>query len=152
MSFARKPLTTSHLFHEASRSADALDESELYLWEQEPPYDYLEPATTPLEERFTRNMVDVLLGRRWRLAKAARDERALCFANGEAQDILHEIANDLVGRIHRWAKVVSHITGMEDSGRNRAMAECWLYWQARDILADTEDVKVLKNGGNPYCT
>ena len=111
LSFARKPLTTSHLFHEASRSADALDESELYIWEQEPPYNHLEPATTPLEERFTGNMVDVLLGRRWRLAKAARDEHALRFANGEAPDILHEIANDLVGHIHRWAKVASHITG-----------------------------------------
>ena len=129
-----------------------MDESELYIWEQEPPYNHLEPATTPLEERFTGNMVDALLGRRWRLAKAARDERTLRFANGEAQDILHEIANDLVGRIHRWAKVASHITGKEGSGRNRVMAECWLYWQARDILADTEDVKVLKNGDNPYCT
>ena len=51
-----------------------------------------------LEECFTKNMVDVLLSRRWRLAKAVRDERALRFANGEVQGILHEIADVLVGR------------------------------------------------------
>jgi len=151
LSFAMKPLPTSHLFHEASRSVDALDESELHLWEQDPPYNYVEPATTSLEECFTKNMVDVLLGRRWRLAKAVRDERTLRFTNGEVQGILHEIADVLVGCIHRWTKVVSRITGMEDSSRNRAMTECWLYWQAWDILADTKEVKVLKNGDNPYC-
>ena len=151
LSFAMKPLPTSHLFHEASRSVDALDESELHLWEQDPPYNYVEPATTSLEECFTKNMVDVLLGRCWRLAKVVRDERALRFTNGEVQGILHEIADVLVGCIHRWTKVVSRITGMEDSSRNRAMTECWLYWQAWDILADTKEVKVLKNGDNPYC-
>ena len=87
-----------------------------------------------------------------RLAKAVRDGHALCFVNGEVQDILHEIADDLVGCIHKWAKVTSHVAGMEDSGRNRVMAECWMYWQARDILADTEEVKALQSGDNPYHT
>ena len=106
----------------------------------------------PLKERFTKNMVDVLLGRHWRLAKSVRDECALHFVNREAQDILHEIADDLVGHIHKWAKVASHFVGTEDSSRNRVMAECWLCWQARDILADTEEVKAFKSGDNPYCT
>ena len=152
MSFATQSLPTSDLFHEASRSADALDESELYLWEQHPLYNYSEPAVTPYEERFTKNMVDVLLGRRWRLAKVARDGRALQFVNGEVQVILHEIADDLVRHIHEWVKVASHVAGIEESGRNRAMAECWLRWQARDILADTEEVKTLQSGDNSYHT
>ena len=147
-----KPLPTSDLFHEASCSANALDESDLHLWEQDPPYSYLEPVITSYEERYTKNLVDVLLGRRWRLAKAAKDGRALRFVNGEVQDILHEVADDLVGRTHKWTKLASHITGMKDGGRNRVMAECWLYWQARDILADTEEVKALQSGDNPYGT
>jgi len=151
LSFATKPLPTSCLFHKALCSADALDESELHLWEQDPPYNYLELATTLLEECFTKNMVDVLLGQHWRLAKAVRDERTLCFTNREVQGILHEIADVLVGHILRWTKVASHITGMEDSSRNRAMMECWLYWQVWDILVDTKEVKALKNGDNPYC-
>ena len=72
-------------------------------------------------------VVDVLLGQHWRLAKAVRDGRVLCFVNGEVQDILHEIADNLVGCIHKWAKVTSHVAGMEDNGRNRVMAECWMY-------------------------
>jgi len=111
-----------------------------------------EPAITPHEECFTKSMVDVLLGWRWRLAKAVRDECVLRFANGEVQSILHEIAADVVGCIHRWAKVASHTMGMEDSGRNRAMAECWLHWQAQEILTDTEEVKALRSGDNAYCT
>lgn len=88
LSFTTKPLPTSNLFHEALRSVDALDESDLYVWEQDPPYNCLEPAITPHEEHFTQNMVDVLLSQCWRLAKVARDECVLHFANGEVQDIL----------------------------------------------------------------
>ncbi|KAL4061716.1 hypothetical protein V8B97DRAFT_1840363, partial [Scleroderma yunnanense] len=94
---------------------------------------------------------DVLLGQCWRLAKAVRDECVLCFANGEVQDILDEITNGLVGYTPRWAKVASHITGMEDSGRNRVMTECWLHWQAHDIPTETKKAMALKNGDNPYC-
>jgi len=147
-----KPLPTSDLFHEALCSADALDESDLYVWEEDPPYNCLEPAIMPHEEHFTKNMIDVLLGQHWRLAKAAGDKRALQFANREVQDILQEIADNLAGHIHRWAKVALYIMGMEDGSRNRVMAECWLHWQAQEILADTEEVKVLKCGDNPYCT
>jgi len=86
--FATIPLPTSNLFHEASCSADALDESDLYLWERDPPYNYPEPFMTADEVCYTQDMVDVLIGRRWRLAKVARDERALCFANGKVQDLL----------------------------------------------------------------
>ena len=71
------PLPTSNRFYEASHSADALDESDLYLWEQQPPYDYPEPSITANEAHYTKNLVDVLFGRRWRLAKVVRDERAL---------------------------------------------------------------------------
>ena len=152
IAFATIPLPTSNLFHEASCSADALDESDLYLWERDPPYNYPEPFMTADEVCYTQNMVDVLIGRRWRLAKVARDERALCFANGKVQDLLDDMVKGLVGRIDRWITVASRITMMEESGRNRVMADCWLHWQARDIFTDSEEVKALKNRENPYCT
>ena len=147
-----KPLPTSDLFHEVSCSADALDESDLHLWEQDPPYNYLEPVITLYKEHYTKNLVDVLLGQCWRLAKVAKDGRALHFINGEVWDILHKVADNLVGHTHKWTKVASHIAGMKDGGRNRVMAVCWLYWQAQDILADTKEVKALQSGDNPYGT
>ena len=65
-------LPTSPLFLEATQSADALDESDLPQWEKEPPYSYVEPDSTPEEEGFTRNLVDVLLGRHVRLSNEAK--------------------------------------------------------------------------------
>lgn len=104
------------------------------------------------EARYTRNMVDVLIGRRWRLAKVARDERALRFTNGKVQNLLDDMVKRLIGRIDRWITIASHVTVMEETGRNRVMADCWLRWQARDIFNDSEEVKALKNRENPDCT
>ncbi|KIN93739.1 hypothetical protein M404DRAFT_170382 [Pisolithus tinctorius Marx 270] len=59
---ATKFLPTSSLFLEAARSADALDESDLPRWEEDPPYMDSEPDSTLQEERFTQNLIDVMLG------------------------------------------------------------------------------------------
>jgi len=150
ISLAATSLPTSNLFYEASRSADALDESDLYIWECDPPYNYPEPDRTADEVRHTKNMVDVMFGRRWRLSKTARDERALRFVDGNAKELLVEMVTDLAGRIHRWIAVASKVAEMEEDGRKRAMADCWLCWQARDILADTGEATVLSSGKNPY--
>jgi len=32
------------------------------------------------------------------------------------------------------------------------MADCWLHWQAQDILTDTEEIKALENEQDSYCT
>ena len=87
---------------------------------------------TAHEAHYTKNLVDVLFGRCWRLAKAVRDGRALRFANGKVQDLLDEIVESLVGRVHRWSTIAaSCITGTEsDTNRNNVMADCWLQWQA----------------------
>ncbi|KAI5993046.1 hypothetical protein EDD15DRAFT_2367859 [Pisolithus albus] len=151
ISLAAMPLPTSNLFHEASCSADALDESDLWIWEQEPPYKYPETTMTAHEVQYTKNMADVMLGRRWRLSKAVRDERALRFVEGKAQELLAGILRGLAGRIHRWTTAASHVGGM-GGGRNREMADCWLCWQARDIVSDSEEANILIGGGNPYCT
>jgi len=147
------PLLMSNLFHEALHSADALDESDLHLWEQEPPYNYPEPIMTAHEACYTKNLVDVLFGWRWRLAKAVRDGCVLCFVNGKVQDLLDEIVESLVRHVHRWSTIAPCITGTEsDTNRNNVMADCWLQWQAQDILIDSEEVKALENREDPYCS
>ena len=122
--FATTPLPTSNLFHEASCSADALDESNLYLWEKDPPYNYPEPFMTVDEAHYTWNMVDVLISQHWRLAKVARAECALHFTNGKVQDLLDDMVERLVGRIDRWITIALHVTVMEETGRNRVIAGC----------------------------
>jgi len=56
---ATVPLPTSHLFHKALSSGDALDESELQYWESGPPFSQPEPADTTQESQFTTNLMDV---------------------------------------------------------------------------------------------
>ncbi|KAI5989175.1 hypothetical protein EDC04DRAFT_2544410, partial [Pisolithus marmoratus] len=69
ISLASTPLPMLALFHDALHSADALDESDLFLWEQEPPYAYPEPIMTVHEVQYTKNMVDIMFGQHWRLSK-----------------------------------------------------------------------------------
>ena len=150
ISLTATPVSTSNLFHKASDSVDALDELDLYIWECDPPYDYPEPDRTANEVCHTKNMVDVMFGCRWRLSKMARDEHALWIVDGNARELLVEMVTDLAGHIHRWIDVASKVAEMEEDGRNRVMADCWLCWQVRDILADTGEATVLSSGENPY--
>ncbi|KIK14391.1 hypothetical protein PISMIDRAFT_117105, partial [Pisolithus microcarpus 441] len=149
LSFASMLLPTSTLFCDASHSTDALDESNLIIWEQEPPYAFPEPIMMAHEVQYTKNMVDVMLGQHWRLSQAVRNECVLLFIDGK--ELLARILKDLTGHISRWSTVASCMTGSE-SGRNMEMAYCWLRWQARDILTDCKEAKMLKNGENPFCT
>ncbi|KAI6000029.1 hypothetical protein EDD15DRAFT_2362610 [Pisolithus albus] len=127
LSLASTPLPTSTLFRDASHSADALDKSDLIIWEQEPPYAFPEPIMMAHEVQYTKNMVDVMLGQCWRLSQAVRDERAHLFI--DRKEILAGILKDLTGRVSRWSVIASRMTGTE-SGRNAEMAYCWLQWQA----------------------
>jgi len=69
-----KSLPSSPLFLEAAQSTEALDESDLPQWEGEPPYSYAEPDSTPQEERFTHNLVEVMLSRQIRLSNKANTQ------------------------------------------------------------------------------
>lgn len=97
------------------------------------------------------NMVDVMLGRRWRLSKASRYQHALHFLDGKAQELLIGILKGLAGCVYKWSTVASHAAEL-GSGRNAEMTRCWLQWQARDIFMESEEANMLKSGGNPYCT
>jgi len=147
---ATVPLPTSPLFSEAAHSADGLDESELPRWEEEPPYMGAESDSTPQEEQFTRNLFDVMLGRRARLAKEARAQRRRCLESGDRVTFIMELVSTITKRSVRWSDVYEKVGDCLSGGRKDRMAMCWLQWQARDIYDITHEAAKLEQGGNPY--
>ncbi|KAI0694312.1 hypothetical protein C8T65DRAFT_559435, partial [Cerioporus squamosus] len=63
VALAQRPLSSSRLFDQALESVDALDESDLVVWDSRPPY-YTLPAhqENDAERRFTERMVQVMHG------------------------------------------------------------------------------------------
>ena len=142
-------LPTSSLFLEATQSADALDESELPSWEKDPPYN-AEPDSTLNEQLFTRNLVDVMLGRCSRLSDEMRTQRANWFEK-RGQELFTELVHSITEQMARWTAIYDVVQGCaESSRRHDQMAACWLQWQARDIHRITEEAQELEIGGNPY--
>ncbi|EGO05054.1 hypothetical protein SERLA73DRAFT_68700 [Serpula lacrymans var. lacrymans S7.3] len=68
---AARPLSAEHLFHEALRGPDYVDESELPLWDSVPPYKLPDPSNTPGKAQFTSSLVDVMHGHHFGLEKEA---------------------------------------------------------------------------------
>jgi len=147
---ATKSLPSSPLFLEAAQSAEALDESDLPQWEGEPPYSYAEPDSTPQEERFTHNLVEVMLGRRIRLSNEANAQRGRRFENGDHELILTELIHNITEQMVRWLAIYDAVGEGVSGGRNDQMAACWLQWKAREIYSSTQEVLILEKGGNPY--
>ena len=142
-------LPTSPLFLEVTQSADALDESKLPSWENDPPYN-AEPDSTPDEQIFTCNLVDVMLGRCSRLSDEMKAQQAKQFEKRD-QELFTELVHSIVERVARWAAVYDIVQGCLDSSCcYDRMAACWLQWQARDIHRITEKVLELEIGGNSY--
>ncbi|KAG2336108.1 hypothetical protein BDR05DRAFT_953594 [Suillus weaverae] len=56
-----------------------------------PPYDSPPPPNSPDEDRFTRNLADVMHGRQYRLEKETRARYAQIFATANAEVILQDI-------------------------------------------------------------
>ncbi|KIJ20749.1 hypothetical protein PAXINDRAFT_66540, partial [Paxillus involutus ATCC 200175] len=69
---ATTPFPDTFLFHEVLCSADALDETDLPLWDTDPPYLQPQPVDSEEEARFTRNLIDIMSGRRMRLEKEVK--------------------------------------------------------------------------------
>ena len=116
-------LPMSPLFLEATQSADALDKSELPSWENDPPYN-AEPDSTPDEQIFTRNLVDVMLGRCSRLSDEMKAQRAKRFEKRD-QELFTESVHSIVERVARWAAVYDVVQGCLDSSRRHdRMAAC----------------------------
>ncbi|KIO00405.1 hypothetical protein M404DRAFT_69124, partial [Pisolithus tinctorius Marx 270] len=103
---ATRSLPSSSLFLEAAQSTDALDESDLPRWEEDPPYMDSELDSTLQEERFTQNLIDVMLRRRMQLSNKSKVQRERRFAEGDHKLIFAELVDDLKEQIVRWSAVI----------------------------------------------
>ncbi|KAG2048173.1 hypothetical protein BDR06DRAFT_1013291 [Suillus hirtellus] len=91
ITLAALPLPNSSLFHQACSGSELIDESDVLQWEKPPPYDSPPPPNSPDEDRFTRNLADVMHGRQYRLENETRARYAQIFATANAEVILQDI-------------------------------------------------------------
>ena len=121
---ATMSLPTSPLFLEVVQSADALDESDLSQWEEEPPYSYAEPDSMPQEERFTRNLIEVMLGCRIRLSNKAKAQQRKRFENGDHGLIFTQFVHNITEQMVRWLAIDDTVGNDVSGDCNDQMAAC----------------------------
>lgn len=130
---AEFPLPTSYLFLEATRSADALDESELSVWDSLPPYDAPAPRNAFVDRTYTENLMDVMHGRRLRQARERQAARA-CIAEGQGRDeAREEILGLIVDGEQRYAALEAVLRDYDGCDRHVRIAHLNLQWVARDV-------------------
>lgn len=119
---ALQPLPTSVLFLEASRSADALDESEIVPFNGNPPYPVAAPSS---DEAYTLKMLDVMSGRR-----ARNEEELVLEMEGWSQQ---HAERELIRELSEWETAAAFLESYEASPRHVAMARNSLWWCARRV-------------------
>ncbi|KAF9231590.1 hypothetical protein BU15DRAFT_68209 [Melanogaster broomeanus] len=149
IALAVAPLPDSPLFRQALYDAEALDESELRHWDNDPPYLQPEPANTVEEGRFTKNLVDVMLGHRLHLENEARQYRACRHAAGGGGELATELHTIATKTFREWVHLHSILPNCK-ARRHRELAESLLQWRARIVYSYGNEVKQLERGGNPY--
>lgn len=124
LALASEPLPTSHLFLDASESADNLDESEITQFDGDPPYAAQPPSTEP-DSVYLEKMLDVMSGRR------ARHERQ---RDTEMERKSHEcIERELIHELGEWEALAIVLETYEASASHNAMAHNRLWWRARIV-------------------
>ncbi|KAL4263556.1 hypothetical protein AB1N83_009735 [Pleurotus pulmonarius] len=117
---ALQPLPTSELFLEASRSADALDESEVAPFDGKPPYAAAPPSS---DEVYTSKMLDVMSGRRARHEREASHEMERWSQQHVESELIRELAD--------WNTTAELVQSYKASPWHVAMARNHLWWHAR---------------------
>ncbi|KAK7064631.1 hypothetical protein R3P38DRAFT_3165655 [Favolaschia claudopus] len=137
----QSPLPThSHLFNEALRSPNTLDESELARWKMEPPFeedsDAADLYSAPYS-RFTDSLTEVLHGVRLREQKQQEAElREMLLSQGQ-EEMLQRLRHDVLKMSQVWRRVER----LENQGlyhpyhqpRQYTMLQHYLHWLARSI-------------------
>ncbi|KAG0701324.1 hypothetical protein DFH29DRAFT_927287 [Suillus ampliporus] len=153
LALATLPLPNSFLFHQALSGSPLIDESDLPQWDKPPPYDSPPPPDTPDEAQFTRNLVDVMHGRRLRMEREACARRAVMFERGEIR-ALREVVREGEERVMgEWGLDKVGVGGDGCVGvceRHRVMAECYRQWQARRMVKYRREAELLAARQNPY--
>ncbi|KII82920.1 hypothetical protein PLICRDRAFT_180920 [Plicaturopsis crispa FD-325 SS-3] len=130
--------THSTFFLEASRSADALDESELAEWDRLPPYPSPAPPDIFRERTYTDNLSDLMDGRRLREERARISDFRAQYVRGTAGSRETMIALIEAAR-EDWKSAAEALKGDVGCPRHRKMADNYMRWQARTacVLYDT---------------
>ncbi|KAG1790604.1 uncharacterized protein HD556DRAFT_1445894 [Suillus plorans] len=148
--FAALPLPHSYLFHQSLAGSNLIDESDLLQWDKSPPYDFPDPPDSPEEERFTRNLVDVMHGQHLRVERESCAHRTAMYNMGESDRVLEEIREVQKSLISRWDELHTCVSHFQACARHKIMAECYRQWVARRIVNYQTEKDLLIAGKNPY--
>ncbi|KAH7903391.1 hypothetical protein BJ138DRAFT_1168197 [Hygrophoropsis aurantiaca] len=152
IALARAPYPDTHLFHEALRSADAVDESDLSQWDADPPYHYPVPLDTPAEARFTANIVDVMHGRRLRQERCARMDRAKVWGEEGKAQLCAILKDEIIKQFAQWEALEAKINELDKSvcERHMVMARHLLQWKARALYCRRQEFSFIQMNIDPY--
>ena len=149
IALATTPLPTSHLFCEASWSADALDKSELCHWGACPPFSQPEPADTMQEAQFIKNLTHVFFGQKVHLENQAKVHRECRYRSGARNEIITELLTIVMQGFREWVRLKDSIAGCT-ARRHKEMATSLLQWHTWIIYSYYHEAGMLEQGENPY--
>ena len=96
---------TSCLFLEALHSADDLNETEALYWDKNPPYFLPKPSDTLEENRFMKNLMDVMAGRRMRIENDVKRHCTQCYQAGKSEELIVDVCVMAVKTFRQWAQL-----------------------------------------------
>lgn len=156
LELAQKPLPISDLFNLSVNDADALDESDLPVWDHPPPYTSLPPPATADEDRFTENIVDVMHGRRLRQSRKKEKERMDRCMRSDVEDVRQMLKHLLQADRDAWVEANVLVESFVGCERHRLMAENYLQWSARCVHGLSIELQAVLAGmsfyRDLYCT
>ncbi len=151
IALAQRPLSSSRLFNEALGSPDALDESDLGVWDSRPPYRTL-PAhlENDAECRFTERLVQVMHGRRFRKLRTDGEDRARRAGAAGVEDMVRELEERVAELLAVCCEDPPEAIASEwlpGSSRDLCMASHHHEWSARTLYCLHSDLRILRERG-----
>jgi hypothetical protein len=135
VTLALMPLPDTYLFHEALCGEDALDESELGVWDAKPPYPLSStPEDSTAEREFTRRLVEVMHGRRLRMQEENEKKRDKLYGHVPSE-LKMGIYEDFVAGLRGCERTELFIKCFSSARASQAfqITEHFLQWQARTV-------------------
>ena len=124
------PDFTSFFFAEALRSAENLEESNLGLWDQDPPYDVTQYVDSPSERHFTERLGKVMHGRRLRLQQEEDLARDRDFEGLTCKQRRKLLCRELRDILASWERLTGYLADYKANPCEMYMAEHLLQWRA----------------------
>ncbi len=148
---AQKPLPDSNLFRNALSSADALDETEVELWDCDPPYSHsLSMTIDCADDHYTGLMVEVLNGRRLRQRRALLHSRFALLSQSGGTDIVVDQLNKIIHELENRWKFLEGQSFKHPNVRSSVMAHSATEWCAKDQLAASQELQLLAQSTEAY--